>query len=785
MLSLSSRSITYGNSVTLTAAAITEDDSADEIGPVSSGTVTVYLVGSTTPLGTSSTFDSKGDAKFTLSALSVATYSFTASYAPPSNLTTDINVSASAAVQATVDPASLAVTANSATTSYGDTLPTFTGSISGLANGDDITPTYNTSATSSSGIGSYPIAPALDDPDNRLGNYTLTTKDGTLTIDAAPTQTKLSSDNPSSITYNEPLTLAATVNDTDKNAAAGVPLTGTVTFYATPLGSTSAISLGSATVNNSGSATLSLTAAQAASLLTAGSYAIAADFSDMADSNFSSSDSSTAPMTVTLAAPTVTVNPVTLTYGTAYHRRLATGRVRERDRRLRQHRSCQRCVHLLQRQQRQPAPVLKAGNGQTKSVTFTPNDTTDYHAAVINAVVTIDVGQATPAVTVNPIAMTYGTALANSQLGGIATWIVNGSPANVSGTYTFSSGTSGTVLNAGNGQTESVTFTPNDTTDYATVTSASTMVNVSQATPTFTWTDQAGIFYGTAALGGPARCDGDLDRQRQFSDCRGHLHVHSCLRHGFAGRHWPETLGHVPARRYDGAPITRSPPERQLINVAQATPTITANFASNYFVDSANVATIETAATLSPSDPASDGQSLEGQFLTYAFSSGTTPETAAYVGSHAGSYTALVSFPGSTDYTAKTSGPYAFSVGTELSPRDQPVCPERARHQFPVRGGLGHPHAQWPRGRRERRCRRDARGRWTDAGLLCRLDRHRYGLDRCPERSRYLHRGGQLRGQFGLCASPTIRPRPSTSRRRMPSQTASSSSPLAQVTPSR
>ena len=49
----------------------------------------------------------------------------------------------------------------------------------------------------------------------------------------------------------------------------------------------------------------------------------------------------------------------------------------------------------------------------------------------------------------------------------------------VAGTFTYTS-TAGTVLGAGNSQSESVTFTPNDVTDYTTASSTAT-VNVARA----------------------------------------------------------------------------------------------------------------------------------------------------------------------------------------------------------------------------------------------------------------------------------------------------------------
>jgi hypothetical protein len=82
----------------------------------------------------------------------------------------------------TVTTAPLTVTANPATRAYGQSNPTFTGSITGLLNGDNITASYASSATPSSPIGPYPIVPTLSDPNNRLGNYAVTINDGTLTI---------------------------------------------------------------------------------------------------------------------------------------------------------------------------------------------------------------------------------------------------------------------------------------------------------------------------------------------------------------------------------------------------------------------------------------------------------------------------------------------------------------------------------------------------------------------------------------------------------------------------
>src|SRR5262249_436264 len=77
----------------------------------------------------------------------------------------------------------------------------------------------------------------------------------------------------------------------------------------------------------------------------------------------------------------------------------------------------------------------------------------------------------TPTITwANPAHIVYGTALAATQLTG----------SGVAETFTHSP-PAGTVLNAGNGRTFSVSITPTDTTDYTTTT-ATTTINVQPST---------------------------------------------------------------------------------------------------------------------------------------------------------------------------------------------------------------------------------------------------------------------------------------------------------------
>ncbi len=131
--------------------------------------------------------------------------------------------------------------------------------------------------------------------------------------------------------------------------------------------------------------------------------------------------------------------------------------------------------------------VLNAGANQTLTTTFTPTDTTNYTTATKS--VTIDVNKATPTITwPTPADITYGTALSATQL--------NATSGGLPGSFAYTPA-AGTVLTVGNAQSLSVTFTPTDSVNYASVTKTTT-INVLVTTPTITWNNPADITYGTA-----------------------------------------------------------------------------------------------------------------------------------------------------------------------------------------------------------------------------------------------------------------------------------------------
>ena len=114
--------------------------------------------------------------------------------------------------------------------------------------------------------------------------------------------------------------------------------------------------------------------------------------------------------------------------------------------------------------------VLKVGT-QTLSAVFTPTNTT-YSAAT--ATVQLTVNQATPVITWGPLApIAPGTALGSAQLDATA---------NVPGAFAYNPA-AGNVPAAGTLQL-TATFTPTDTTDYASATAHNTLVVGSSNNPT-------------------------------------------------------------------------------------------------------------------------------------------------------------------------------------------------------------------------------------------------------------------------------------------------------------
>jgi hypothetical protein len=117
----------------------------------------------------------------------------------------------------TVNKATIAIAASDAARVFGAANPTFTGTVTGGVNGDTFAETFSTTATAASMVGIYPIMPSVTG--TNLGNYTVASTNGVLTISQAGTATTFA-------LSNQNLTLTATVAP----LISGTP-TGSVSFY--------------------------------------------------------------------------------------------------------------------------------------------------------------------------------------------------------------------------------------------------------------------------------------------------------------------------------------------------------------------------------------------------------------------------------------------------------------------------------------------------------------------------------------------------------------------------
>jgi hypothetical protein len=140
------------------------------------------------------------------------TYSVSATYAESAN-----HLSSSDSKTFTIGQAALTVVADNQSRQYSDPNPSFTGSLSGVVNGDNITAQYTTTATSTSAPGSYTIVAGLNDPNNKLSNYLVTSTNGTLTVtkeDARVNYTGATYASTSGATSSKAtVTLSATIQD--------------------------------------------------------------------------------------------------------------------------------------------------------------------------------------------------------------------------------------------------------------------------------------------------------------------------------------------------------------------------------------------------------------------------------------------------------------------------------------------------------------------------------------------------------------------------------------------
>jgi MBG domain (YGX type)/Bacterial Ig-like domain (group 3) len=184
-----------------------------------------------------------------------------------------------------ITPASLTITANNASMTYGGTLPTFSATYAGLVNGDTAAsltqpPTLSTTATSSSPAGTYPIIPA----GAADANYSISYVNGVLTISSAT----------SALNLTPPASLS-------------VGSTGTSTATSTAISSTQNVVLSSTTPAVCSLSSIVGSSTQASAMVTGlsvGTCMIAA--SQAADANYTA-QSTNADVTVGMGTTSVAI----------------------------------------------------------------------------------------------------------------------------------------------------------------------------------------------------------------------------------------------------------------------------------------------------------------------------------------------------------------------------------------------------------------------------------------------------------------------------------------------
>jgi len=337
-----------------------------------------------------------------------------------------------------VSPAALTVTAANASRTYGAANPAFTVSYSGFVNGDTAAslttqPTATCTATASSPTGSYAIVPS----GGVSNNYTFTYVNGTLTVNPA----------------------ALTVTAANANRAYGAANPAFSVSYSGFMNGDTAASL-----TTQPTATSTATASSPV-----GSYAIIPSGGVSSNYTFAYANGT---LTINKATPTVTAWPSAsaITYG----QNLASSTLTSG-------------TALVPGSFAFTTPTTASGVGTTaQGVIFTPTDTTNY--STVTSSVNVTVNKATPSVTTWPTAsaITFRQTLASSILTGGAA-----APSGGSFNWTTSSATPSIGTSS-----QSVTYTPTDTTNYITVT-GSVNVTVTKAAPIVTaWPTAGAITYG-------------------------------------------------------------------------------------------------------------------------------------------------------------------------------------------------------------------------------------------------------------------------------------------------
>ena len=329
-------------------------------------------------------------------------------------------IGAEKTVTLTVAKAPLTATASDRTMVKGEAIPALGVTYDGFVNGDteavlDTKPTATTIATTTSNAGTYDIVAA----NGSDGNYELAYVKGKLTINKiTPTITW---SEPATITYGTP------VSDVQLNATVlhnGAKVAGTLSY-------------------NNNSNTL-----KAGDILAAGDHILKVTFTPTDAVNYSSVEK-TVSLTVAKALLTVTASSHNIVKGEVIPTPSVSysGFVNGED------------EAVVDAKPTVSTAATSTSNAGTYDIVAVNGADNNYDFTYVKGTLTIS--KITPTISwANPATITYGTKLGNAQLSATA---------DAEGTFTYTPA-EGTLLNAGQGQALSVTFTPTDRVNYNEIT---------------------------------------------------------------------------------------------------------------------------------------------------------------------------------------------------------------------------------------------------------------------------------------------------------------------------
>jgi hypothetical protein len=322
--------------------------------------------------------------------------------------------------------------------------------------------------TSVTGITADQRGLPLDSPNPDIGafqsqGFTIATVAG-----STPQQTSVLT------TFANPLTVIVTAKNSNEPVAGG-----TVTFNAPASGASAILSTATATIGSNGQASVTATAnaTEGAYVVTTASEGIAVPTA------FALTNEAIQPVFALLTGATITYGTTSATLGgTIQAAEVPTGTIS-----ITVNGVVQSATIQFDGSFAVAFPTATLGvSGSPYTIAYAYAANTEF-LGVTDTSQVLTVTAATPTISwANPSSIVYGTALTGTQLD---------ASASVVGTLTYSP-LAGTVLSAGNNQILSVNFTPNDMTDYLSVT-AEAVLNVTPAPLTITAVNQTKV-YGTA-----------------------------------------------------------------------------------------------------------------------------------------------------------------------------------------------------------------------------------------------------------------------------------------------